>query len=138
METRRGFVRLGGDAMRRDLDLVRAILLDVEDAAGAVPLSALSYDGKTPAEIGHHVELMAHHGLLDATVTRDWGGDVVGGSIKAMTWDGCDYLDAVRSPKVWSETKRSVRDAVGETTLSVVRRCAEAIALRMVEASLGA
>ena len=102
METRRGFVRLGGDAMRRDLDLVRAILLDVEDAAGAVPLSALSYDGK------------------------------------ALTWDGCDYLDAVRSPKVWSETKRSVRDAVGETTLSVVRRCAEAIALRMVEASLGA
>ena len=89
------------------------------------------------AAVGYHVELMEAYGLIDAAVQREWGGEVVSGSIKSLTWDGHDFLDAIRDEKVWNKTKQVVKETVGDTTLSTIKQVASMVALQLIKANLG-
>ena len=123
--------------MKRDMDLVRRILLEVEKSNDRVSIESLECDKYPLPVIGYHVELMSAHGLIDAKVTRDWGGNVVDGHIKALTWSGCDYLDAIRDDGVWRRTKTAVSEAVGDTTLSTIKEAASMVAIQLIRANLG-
>ena len=123
--------------MRRDMDLVRSILLQVEGAESDVPLSDLTCDKWSMAEVAYHVEMMQAHGLLDATIHRGSHGTVVLGEVSGLTWDGCDYLDAIRDDGVWAKTKKLVREAVGSTTMAVIKDAACMVATQAIRARLG-
>jgi hypothetical protein len=88
--------------MRLDMDLVRRILMELE--ASDLPLAASVFaDGRVTVEqAAYHIEIMAQAGLLRATVTRDLSGGV-DAVAESLTWEGQDFLDAVRSDRVWSE-----------------------------------
>ena len=66
--------------MKRDLDLVRSILMYVENADDMAT-------ERWPIEtVAYHVRLMAHHGLLDVSQdVRDMNGGI---TIAGITWDG--------------------------------------------------
>lgn len=59
--------------MKRDMDLVRLILLEVEGADGPVNAGTIACDAYPLSTIAYHVELMQAHGLLDANITKAWG-----------------------------------------------------------------
>ena len=123
--------------MKRDMDLVRLILIEAEKADSCIGIESLVCDKYPLPVIGYHVELMSAHGLVDAKTSRDWGGNVVDGSIKALTWSGCDYLDAIRDDGVWRRTKAAVKEAVGDTTLSTIKEAASMVAIQLIKANLG-
>lgn len=123
--------------MKRDMDLVRLILLEVEKAEGYTDIERMSCERYPLAVIGYHVELLAAHGLIDAKVEHAWGGEATGGTIKALTWSGCDYLDTVRSERVWFKAKKAVSESVGDTSLSVIKDTCSALALATIKANLG-
>lgn len=124
--------------MKRDMELVRLILLEVEKSDRAyVDIETMACDQYPLAVIGYHVELMAAHGLLDANVSKAFGGVVVGGTVKALTWEGCDYLDAIRDEGVWRRTKKAVSEAVGDTTLATIKETASMVAIQLIKANLG-
>lgn len=131
------FFLTGRRAMKRDMDLVRRILIEVETADSCVSIESMACDKYPLPVVGYHVELMTAHGLIDAKVSRDWGGNVVNGSIKALTWSGCDYLDAIRDEGVWRRTKAAVSEAVGDTTLSTIKETASMVAIQLIKANLG-
>ena len=54
-----------------------------------------------------------------------------------ITWDGQDYLDSIREPKVWERIKKTLAGTVGSTTLDVVRQTGSMVALAMVREGLG-
>lgn len=88
--------------------------------------------------VAYHVRLMAHHGLVDLSDdVRDMNGETLSLAVSGLTWDGQDYLDAIRDPKVWSKVKKTVKEAVGSTTLEVVKQTGALVAMFMVKASLG-
>lgn len=114
--------------MKRDMELVRRILIETERADA--PYDAACFLGgehATLADIAYHVELMVHHGLLDADTCRDMNGNPISCEIVALTWDGCDYLEAVRNDRVWKKTVDAIKKAVGSTTLALVKDVAVAI-----------
>lgn len=123
--------------MKRDMDLVRHILIETERTDGPLDISSLRTQEWDDNAIGYHMELMSHHGLLDCRVTRDLGGDVIGGTVDALTWDGADYLDAIRDRGVWAKTKQVVRESVGSTTMEVIRQAAVLVATSAIKAKLG-
>lgn len=51
--------------MKRDLDLVRSILIYVEKADDQVDVAEMVTDRWSREMVEYHVRLMAHHGLLD-------------------------------------------------------------------------
>ncbi len=124
--------------MRRDLDLVRSILIYVEKAEDEVDAEDLVTDGWPFEIVAYHVRLMAHHGLVDLSDdTRDMNGETLSLVVSGLTWDGQDYLDAIRDPKVWAKVKKTVKEAVGSTTFEVVRQTGTMVAMSMVKAKLG-
>jgi len=89
--------------MKRDMDLVREILLRVEaNEKPTVPIAPFEIDGYPPEIVYHHVHLLDDAGLL-TTLGRpgmdQWFP-------KTLTWQGHDFLDAVRDPEVWAKTKQ--------------------------------
>ena len=125
--------------MKRDMDLVRHILIATEKAEEPLDIEEISKDGvrySLPL-VAYHVEMLDAHGLLDASLTKSWGDEVVGGTIKALTWDGCDYLDAIRDAGVWAKTKEVVKEAVGSTTMEVIKQAAVMVATSVIKAHLG-
>lgn len=123
--------------MKRDMDLVRHVLMTVERAESEVQIDGLVVDGKWHlAMVAYHVELMSAQGLVDAQVYHA-GDAVVGGAVTALTWDGADYLDAIRDDAVWRRTKDVVRKSVGSTTMDVIKQAAVMVATSAIKSSLG-
>lgn len=124
--------------MKRDLDLVRSILVYVEKAGDEVDAEDLVTDIWPFETVAYHIRLMAHHGLVDLSDdTRDMNGETLSLAVSGLTWDGQDYLDAIRDPKVWAKVKKTVKEAVGSTTFEVVKQTGALVAMSMVKASLG-
>lgn len=121
--------------MKRDLDLVRDILRYVEGSeGGAVDLSGMDAGIKT---LAFHAELMAARGLIECSVARDAFGEPMDVEVSGITWEGYDYLDAIRSPKVWKRAKEVISSTVGDTSLSVVKDACKMIAAEMIKSGLG-
>ena len=117
--------------MKRDIDLVRAILLEVESATGGVDVGELCSGQHEVDGVCYHVELMQQRGLIDANLWKDANGDVVSATVLGLTWDGQDFLDAMRDMRVWAKAKKAIRSSVGSTTFEVVKRVCTEVAVKL-------
>lgn len=125
--------------MMRDLDLVRKILLVTEAADRAVDESSLleSCCCKDMRQLAFHVELMTSYGLIVGKVDYDGvSGTPISVEVSSITWEGYDYLDTIRSPKVWAKAKETIAKTVGDTSLSVVKEACKMIATETIRANL--
>jgi Hypothetical protein (DUF2513) len=108
--------------MKRDLDLIRDILLDVENWNHPQPifLEGMAYEGKDKQEIGYQIDLLNDVGYIDARIIK--GGQGVNyetAAILRMTMAGHEYLDSVRSPEVWKKTKSTLEKVGGGEVLQL-------------------
>nr|WP_137831783.1 DUF2513 domain-containing protein [Methylobacterium sp. L1A1] len=128
--------------MKRDIDLIRSLLLRLEEVqqrpltTHTIPFGheSLAVEGHTADEIGHALELMLDAGFLQ--VERP--GFSPGGAIlfQRLTWQGCEYLDDVRDPEVWRRTKDGA-SKVGGASLSFVWEMAKAYGKQVAKERLG-
>jgi len=116
--------------MKRDMDLIRAILLAVEDSnehvLDAGELVSESWDQVT---VARHMELLLDAGLAEGDVSEYLGGGV-DAMIFRLTWTGHDFLDAIRSDAVWQTTKATVAEKVGSASFEVIKAVAAAVAMK--------
>lgn len=119
--------------MKRDLELLRSILLAVESSdKNKISIKSLNlpYNEKT---ISYHIELLLDVGYLEATefpVLRQTYSDFI---IKRITSFGHDYLDNVRDDNVWNKTKSKLGDSIKSASLDVIT----AVSSEVIKASLG-
>lgn len=123
--------------MRRNVQLVRRLLIAAEGSSGTLDARSLAGDGCGVDEIAFHVEMMQARGLVTAKVVRSGSGAPVQVDVLGITWEGYDYLDAVRSDDVWRRANAAISKTVGVTTLSVVKETCQAIASALVKSQLG-
>lgn len=123
--------------MKRDMDLVRQLLIRTEEAECTLDTPTLSFDTDEYdlETIVYHVRLLEAHGLIDANISRDITGSYHC-TIQGLTWDGCDYLDAIRDTRVWERTKKLVASTVGSTTMSVIKTAAIEVAKTLIKSAL--
>ncbi len=109
--------------MRRDMDLIRALMLAVESAGDYLGVDSgdLHIEGRSAAEIANHVRLLVQAGLLEGSeATGDGDGDGTWCFISLrLTWDGCEFLDAARDDTRWRRARDQIRK-VGSVTLPLL------------------
>lgn len=107
--------------MKRDMDLVRKILLEIEEK-GNDPLDwfELELPGFTAEQVAYHVLILQEGGLIDA---EDLSSMPKGFSIapKRLTWKGHEFLDAARSDTIWNKVKAQVKDKAGSVSFDVLK-----------------
>lgn len=109
--------------MKRDMDLIRELLLKLEALpirqGGVVhitldendPGDDLRVEGFTIDQIEYHLNLIDEAGLIVGAGNRPMSGIF----FRSLSWEGHDFLDSIRDPEVWRKTKNSVKEVGGFT-----------------------
>jgi hypothetical protein len=108
--------------MKRDMDLARRILLDLEespDADGAGGMG-IEIEGRTEQEISYHVALLHEAGLLHA-IDGSADDEICWMPVR-LTWDGHEFLDASREPGRWEKAKRTVLEKTGGLSFEAIKQ----------------
>ncbi len=107
---------------RRDMDMIRDLLLQIEGGKKAFqiidPTSAaalgvepeVEMTSEEAAKLELHLEMLADAQFI--TIARLSGGYW---QIKSLTWTGHDFIDSVRDPEIWKDTKDAATKAGGFT-----------------------
>lgn len=117
--------------MKRDMDLVRTILIKLEERSDPGRLRLDSLGAYSPAQICHHVEIMAQAGLIKVLNLKT-RGDPYGLSPEELTWAGHDFLDAIRNESVWNQTKEKISSTVGTVSFEIMKTVAQQVTRQML------
>jgi hypothetical protein len=107
--------------MKRDMDLIRKIVLAIEDGEHAQADHPLKIDGASESAIGYHAYLLVDAGLaegIDATTRGSDGPEYI---LTHLTWAGHEFADACRNETVWNQAKAKVKQSVGSVTFDVFK-----------------
>jgi hypothetical protein len=115
--------------MRRDWDLIRKMILAIEDApSGWAPdLSELSFEGYTTAQVGYHAWLLIDAGLADGKRVDIMPSEAPEGAIITLTWAGHDFAEAIRNDKTWNKAMGTVKEKVGDITFDILKQLLSSI-----------
>lgn len=117
--------------MKREMELIRKIMLTVEDDQDISSIEEYSL-----GSVKYHAALLIEAGLLDGKTyiyqsnTTQAPDDV---HITKITWSGHDFIDAVRKDTVWQTIKTEFKDASVETVIKVSKQLAEGWAKKRVD-----
>jgi len=105
--------------LKRDFDLIRHILIDVENMAPGAILQRCEYPEYDEKTISEHVRLLIDAGLVRGQVTETLGGRVHF-LVSGLTWTGHDFLDAARDATIWRKAKDTVLKPTASITFDLL------------------
>lgn len=122
--------------MRRDMDLVRAILFRIEAQEHYDDQIEISFDNYDADTVGYHVGLLKQAGFVEANDDRAHGG---GPSyiIIGLTWNGHEFLEAARDDTRWNKAKSIVAKNGGGMVVSVLTQLLNDLLKQGVQGVIG-
>ena len=87
--------------MKRDVELIRRVMLAVEKSKDPYELVDPKFEGHTETEISYQIALLDDAGLLHGQDRSAIG--IFRWSAGALTWSGHEFVEAVRDEAVWKE-----------------------------------
>lgn len=85
-----------GIIMKRDLRLIKKILLKIEEEYENTTLFGLKIEGYTTQQIANHVELLYGEGLISYYKGQYGGNKLWTFTVGNLTNEGFNYLDTIR------------------------------------------
>lgn len=121
--------------MKRDNELIKQMLLRVEDSTGPVTFLRDALPEDFPADVSfemilNHFWLLEEHGLVKGTPTN---GSVI---ITRLTWAGHDFLDDARDATLWNTAKQNAGKLSFTAFREVVKELAKTAAKVALQAAL--
>ena len=111
--------------MKRDWDVIRKILLKVEDAPAGEGVNLHDFAESERPEVSYNAELLYEVGFVTASISNQVGKvEARDFTIYRMNWAGHDFLDAVRSDTIWKKTKKLISSKGGNMTYEVIKSLA--------------
>jgi hypothetical protein len=111
--------------MKRDMELVRKILFEIEKTYMGELLNDLKINGYDYKNLIYHLEIMNEKGLLkDFEPIPSRGYGTVGFSLGGLSWSGQDYLDVIRNDEVWNKTIQTVEEKKLPKTVETIAKVA--------------
>lgn len=104
--------------MKRDMDLIRKILLAVEASDSGWSPESLTIDGYSDREVGYHCLLIVEAGLCNGEETTGGHDASPNAFLDRLTWQGHEFLDAARDHTLWTRAITACKK--GATSVSFV------------------
>ena len=98
--------------MKRDMDLVREILLKIEKAKPFEEIRDLKIDGYDKSKIAYHCELLYRANFIKKyeAIGIDNLDVPVSFWVQDLTWEGQDFLETIREKTIWDNTKKVISE----------------------------
>jgi len=104
--------------MKRDMDLIRAMLLAIEAENHGFAPEKIEIMGYDQEQIGYHALLLGEAGLAIVREVTTAGGKSPQAIITRLTWAGHEFLDASREPRIWNQAKDTI-GKIGSASLPI-------------------
>lgn len=123
-----------GATMKRDMDLVRLILTELENSSETLNASVFTDSKHDEQSIAYHFEIMREAGLIESSVCKDSSGVYLDAEAVRLTWAGNDFLSAIRNEKIWKSVKLDIAKKLGDAPFSLIvqlaiKACSKALGL---------
>jgi hypothetical protein len=118
--------------MQRNMDLVRMILMRIENGRSGWAPQPFGIQGFSREEVGYHAHIMMQEGLIegsDVTSTESAGPEAIPTS---LTWKGHEFLDLARDQERWNRAKAIIAK-VGSAPISVWMQVLTDLLMKSVE-----
>ena len=102
--------------MKRNMDLVRLILLEIENIYQSTAIYNLTIDGYDAEMIAYHCKIIHEAGLISEYKAQYADNKLYGFGVGSLTWDGNDFLDKIRDDSQW----KKIKDAITEKGFPMV------------------
>ena len=107
--------------MKRDLDLIRHILLEIEAHPGAEGLSSDGFQVEgVPAEtVIYNLKLAHQAGLIEGLDLSDFENfNLLNIN---LTWEGHEFLDKIKNETVWRQAKSKVKETAEGMSFEILK-----------------
>ncbi len=126
--------------MKRDMDLIRNLLIKVEEVyepgAGSINFSKIRIDGYDDKVIAEHLLLMKEAGLIRNINAKQYVTGSTMLSIGNLTNEGYDTLEKFRNDTVWNKTKEIARDKGLPMLIDIFSQVASTVIAGITEGTL--
>ena len=100
--------------MKRDMNLIRLLLLETEGEDPKPDLSAYTEDQRI-----YHSALLIEAELVHGVIRTDEIGQPNGTVRLRLTWAGHEFLDAARNDTVWQKAGERIKKSGVDVTVSL-------------------
>nr|WP_315445759.1 DUF2513 domain-containing protein [uncultured Pseudomonas sp.] len=109
--------------MKRDLDLVRKILMYYEDKEMDGMDRAIEVEGYSESSINYHLLLMDEAGLLrcERSVSSSTPSRVIKVYPFSLTWKGHEFLSSAKNESLWGKAKSLSLDKAGVLSFDIMK-----------------
>ena len=121
--------------MKRDPDLIRKLLIHLEEKADDKVVKDLEIDGYDKSEVMYHFILMDQAGFIrcEREVSSSTPGRVIKVYPFSLTWKGHEFLEASRNETTWNRAKALIKEKSGALSIDVLK----ALLISMAKESVG-
>ncbi len=103
--------------MKRDMELIRLLLLEVEQGKASAGLEAYSDEQQS-----YHAALLVEKGLVEGEVVRNNHGFPTVAAMIHLTWEGHDFLDSARNETIWKKAIALVKSKGVEASIELMKQ----------------
>ena len=112
----------GERVMKRDMDLIRLILLEIEKAEEN-EVENMNIDGYSKEDVVFNAKLLKQYNMIEKFEEDVLGNYYIG----SLTWGGSDYLDSIRDNSKWKRIKSVIKEKALPFTFDIVKSVATTI-----------
>jgi hypothetical protein len=115
--------------MRRDMELVRQILMNLEERADSHGNQCvdLQIEGRSATEVSYHVMLLTESGLIEARDASD--GEGLEWWPMRLTWEGHEFLEKAKQDGLWQTAKKMVVERGASLSFDVLKAALTKLAM---------
>lgn len=118
--------------MKRDWDLIRKIMLKVEESAPHEDTAPEEVEGYDQELVAYNMRRLIERDLCVPTNRNDAEARL---GVAELTWEGHDFLDKIRTDDVWVETKKTFKDKCIDLTFDLIGTVSSAILMQKLGVS---
>jgi DNA-binding transcriptional ArsR family regulator len=108
--------------MKRDMDLVRRLLVLLEAKPGDTVDEITKVDGYDPTSVKYHLILLFEAGLITGEPTRyGSSGRILNVIPSRLTWEGHEILAAARDESIWNKVKSKLASSGADVPLALLK-----------------
>ena len=127
--------------MKRDFELIREILLAIEEQHTGVAIYGFKVEGYDLTTVAYHCKLLEEVGFISAYKASYADNAIYNIAVGGLTWEGNDYLDKVRDNTLWKKTKDTIKkkglplliDTIKSIATAFITAAAEGVANSIIK-----
>lgn len=116
--------------MKRDMDLIRQLLLAIEETKTWDRPFELHVDEHDRYDVTYHLRLLESKGLIEGIDVSTHDGPKFWP--RCLTWEGHEFLENAKNETVWQQTKKRLAEAGGSASFEVIKALLTQVAFKVV------